>query len=294
MWSGLRLSQPRAQFARRCERNCGAAWRQFPRDLDAALSLPGIGQYTAAAVLSIAYGAPLAVLDGNVARVLARLGAVRGTCERRGTWRTLSDTARELLAREDAGDLESGADGIGRDGLHAAIAAMRGMSDTAMVRGICEGLTNEIPEPRRRRAAVQVKIAAAILRDPKGRTLLVKDPGAHDGVLFSRMWQFPAVEVKRDATAELAKHLHSSFGAKFGATLGANGILLEALPEARHGVTFRNVTLLPFLVRVEKLPKTRQARADPAYRPASRNFPSPAQPANPPLRWPRLISRFAH
>ena len=108
---------------------------------------------------------------------------------------------------------------------------------------------------------MQVKIAAAILRDPQGRTLLVKDPGAHDDVLFSRMWQFPAVEVKRDATAELAKHLHSTFGAKFGATLGANGIFLEALPEARHGVTFRNVTLLPFLVRVEKLPENLGTRA---------------------------------
>ena len=59
------------------------------------------------------------------------------------------------------------------------------------------GLTNEIPEPRRKRAAVSVRIAAAILRDPQGRTLLVKNPGAHDHVLFSRMWQFPAVEVKR-------------------------------------------------------------------------------------------------
>ncbi|MGC1943743.1 MAG: hypothetical protein WA664_08310, partial [Candidatus Acidiferrales bacterium] len=49
---------------------------EFPRDLEAALNLPGIGHYTAAAVLSIAYDVPLAVLDGNVARVLARLGAV--------------------------------------------------------------------------------------------------------------------------------------------------------------------------------------------------------------------------
>ncbi len=60
------------------------------------------------------------------------------------------------------------------------------------------------------------------------------------------MWQFPAVEVKRNARSELTKHLRT--------TLGMNGIELEALPEARHGVTFRNVTLLPFLVRVDQLP----------------------------------------
>jgi A/G-specific adenine glycosylase len=109
-----------------------------------------------------------------------------------------------------------------------------------------QGLANEIPAPRKKRAPVNIKIAAVILRDPQNRTLLVKDPGAHDGVLFSRMWQFPAIEVQRHARSELAKHLR--------ATLGINGITLEALPEARHGVTFRNMTLLPFLAHVEQLP----------------------------------------
>ena len=52
--------------------------RRIPASMRSALALPGIGSYTAAAVLSIAYGEPHAVLDGNVARVLARLGAVHG------------------------------------------------------------------------------------------------------------------------------------------------------------------------------------------------------------------------
>ena len=261
LWSGLGYYSRARNLHATAKEIVARHGGKFPRDLDAALSLPGIGQYTAAAVLSIAYGAPLAVLDGNVARVLARLGAVRGDLRAPRTWRTLSDTARELLAREDAGDWNQALMELGE----TVCTPQSPRCEACPIRRWCaayaKGLTNEIPEPRRRRAAVQVKIAAAILRDPKGRTLLVKDPGAHDGVLFSRMWQFPAVEVKRDATAELAKHLHSTFGAKFGATLDANGILLEALPEARHGVTFRNVTLLPFLVRVEKLPENLGKRA---------------------------------
>src|SRR5262249_7422484 len=109
------------------------------------------------------------------------------------------------------------------------------------------GLTEEIPVPRRKRAPVKVRIAAAILRDPKGRVLLVRDPGAHDGVLFSRMWQFPAVEVNEHAEKELAVHLEKTLGLEFST--------LEELPAARHGVTYRNVALLPFLARVPKLPK---------------------------------------
>jgi adenine-specific DNA glycosylase len=115
-----------------------------------------------------------------------------------------------------------------------------------------QNLADEIPSPRKKRATVDIKIAAAILRDPQGRTLLVKDPGAHEGVLFSRMWQFPAVEVKHNALAELTKHLRT--------TLGVNGIRLEALAEARHGVTFRNVTLLPFLACVDQLPANSAGR----------------------------------
>ncbi|HYL45621.1 MAG TPA: hypothetical protein VEU52_01205, partial [Candidatus Limnocylindrales bacterium] len=100
-----------------------------------------------------------------------------------------------------------------------------------------------------------MKIAAAILLDPRGRTLLVRDPGAHDEVLFSRLWQFPAVEVARAARAELAKHLRAS--------LRINPPSLEALAQARHGVTFRNIQLLPFLARVPRLPRCPRTRIVP-------------------------------
>jgi A/G-specific adenine glycosylase len=219
---------------------------EFPRDLKAALSLPGIGRYTAAAVLSIAYDEPLAVLDGNVARVLARLGAVRGDLRTPRTWTSLLKTADQLLSRSAASDWNQALMELGETICTPQSPQCAACPISRWCKAHAQGLANEIPAPRKKRPTVNVKIAAAIFRDPQGRTLLVKDPGAHDHVLFSRMWQFPAVEVKRHPSAELAKHLR--------ATLGTNGITLEALPEARHGVTFRNVTLLPFLARVDHLP----------------------------------------
>src|ERR1700682_466789 len=45
----------------------------FPQDSETWRKLPGIGRYTAAAIASIAFGEPVAVLDGNVDRVLRRL-----------------------------------------------------------------------------------------------------------------------------------------------------------------------------------------------------------------------------
>lgn len=219
---------------------------EFPRELKAALDLPGIGHYTAAAVLSIAYDEPLAVLDGNVARVLARLAAVRGDLRKPRAWRNLSNAAQQLLARDAASDWNQALMELGETICTPQSPHCAACPISRWCKSHAQGLANEIPAPRKKRATVNIKIAAAILRDPQGRTLLVKEPGAHDHVLFSRMWQFPAVEVKRNPSAELANHLR--------ATLGVNGVTLEALPEARHGVTFRNVTLLPFLARMDELP----------------------------------------
>ena len=99
-----------------------------------------------------------------------------------------------------------------------------------------------------------MRIAAAILRDPRGRTILVRDPGAHDDVLFSRMWQFPAVEVARHPEAELTAHLQDLL------SIDAASLHLEPLPSASHSVTFRSITLLPFLARVPRLPKRSRTR----------------------------------
>jgi A/G-specific adenine glycosylase len=246
LWSGLGYYSRARNMHSAAKKIVSQHGGDFPRDLKPALDLPGIGHYTAAAVLSIAYDVPLAVLDGNVARVLARLGAVRGDLRVPRTWRNLSETAQRLLVREDAGDWNQALMELGETVCTPQLPRCAACPVRRWCAAYAQGLVSEIPEPRRKRAAVDVRIAAAILRDPQGRTLLVKDPGAHDEVLFSRMWQFPAIEVKRHAKSELARHLR--------ATLGVNWIVLEALPEARHAVTFRNVTLLPFLARVEELP----------------------------------------
>jgi A/G-specific adenine glycosylase len=225
---------------------------RFPSELDAALALPGIGSYTAAAVLSIAYDVPLAVLDGNVARVLARLGAVRGDLREPRRWRSLAATAEELLAARAPSDWNQALMELGETVCTPQSPRCESCPIARWCRARELGLVEEIPAPRKKRAPVSIRIAAAILRDPRGRTILVRDPGAHDDVLFSRMWQFPAVEVARNAQSELAEHVRQ--------TLGVEEAHFEALPEARHGVTFRNIALLPFLARVRELPKRSRTR----------------------------------
>jgi A/G-specific adenine glycosylase len=256
LWSGLGYYSRARNLHRAAKEIVARHDGTFPREIDTALALPGIGGYTAAAVLSIAYDVPLAVLDGNVARVLARIGALRGDLRSGGRWQRLGKTAQRLLPHDAAGDWNQALMELGETVCTPQSPRCEACPVTRWCRARALELTEKIPAPRRKRAPVKLRIAAAVLRDPRGRTLLVKDPGAHDHVLFSRMWQFPALAVARNAKAELAEHLRATLGMDC-----TNGASLETLPAARHGVTFRNITLLPFLARVAELPRRPRTRA---------------------------------
>ena len=76
----------------------------FPENFKRIRSLPGIGDYTAAAIASIAFGLPHAALDGNVLRVLSRLSNDAGDIRARETRERISALASRLLDRKNPGD----------------------------------------------------------------------------------------------------------------------------------------------------------------------------------------------
>jgi A/G-specific adenine glycosylase len=92
-WSGLGY-YARARNLQRAARQI-VAQGSFPREHESLRRLPGVGEYTAAAVASIAFGLPYAVVDGNVRRVLSRLAC--GAVEPAGL-------AADLLDRERPGE----------------------------------------------------------------------------------------------------------------------------------------------------------------------------------------------
>ena len=128
---------------------------EFPRAIEAALTLPGIGAYTSSAILSIAYGFPVAVLDGNVARVLARLGAVEGDLREPERWSKLSDAADTLLTRRMPSDWNESMMELG-----ATVCTPRApQCDACPVAEFCRaralGIQNDLPAKRVKRATEQ-------------------------------------------------------------------------------------------------------------------------------------------
>ena len=229
---------------------------EFPRDPDDALALPGIGSYTAAAVLSIAYGAPLPALDGNVARVLSRFGAIKGDLRQPKIWRRLTRSAGALLASDAAGDWNQALMELGAMVCtpHAPQCRLCPIARWCHARAL--GLAEVIPSARKQPKAVYITVAAAVLLDSEGRTLLLRHKSP-EGTLFSRMWQFPAVaidaiETRRNGRRQLAEYVDRAFG--------ITDAKLEPLPPARHTVTFRCIQLAPFVIRVARLPTVEGAR----------------------------------
>ncbi len=227
---------------------------EFPREMDAALNLPGIGAYTSAAILSIAYGFPAAVLDGNVARVLARLGAVEGDLRAQERWGMLNDAANTLLDAKNASDWNESMMELG-----ATVCTPRApRCEACPIANFCRaralGIQNDLPAKRVKRATERVTIAAAVLLDSENRTMLVKNSSesasTESAGLFSRLWQFPAVVVRGEALAEIAEEL----GRIFGANATARKLHLQLLEIANHTVTFRRIRLAPYLIRVGRLP----------------------------------------
>ncbi len=238
----------------------------FPDAPEQALALSGIGAYTAAAILSIAYGKKLAVLDGNVARVIARLGAIRGDLRSGGRWQSLQKTADALLASHAPGDwnqamMELGATLCTPRSPHCLLCPVAEFCEARKL-----GLTGAIPERRTKRPTVTITLAALVLVDPQSRTLLLPPlkSGARPALpndvaaLLSGMWHFPTIQVQRDAARELREFAKRTIfsSRKFTGKL-------QALPRVRHAVTYRQITLHPFRLDVAKLPRMPNAKSLP-------------------------------
>ena len=226
-WSGLGYYH-RARNLLRGARHLVEHHRgRFPKTLEAALAVPGVGLYTASAVLSIAHGVPLPVVDGNVRRVLSRLFGLRGPSFRKDA--AYYNRAEELLDRAAPGDWNQAVMELG-----ATICLPRRPACPACpLKDECvacaQSLQHELPEPRARRAPVDVTVAAAVL-EKGGRFLLVR---RRDGRLMGRMWEVPQTSLEGRGRDDLVAELRERHG--------LDVVPGPLLARARHAITFRRI-----------------------------------------------------
>ncbi len=197
-WEGLGYYS-RARNLRKAARALVASGQEQLPDTEAALrALPGFGAYTAAAVASIAYGRPVAVVDGNVMRVLTRFLEERGDSTKAAARRTVARAAQQLLAPRRPGDWNQAVMELG-----ATLCTPRKPKCLACpLRVDCAGHAAGDPEAMpvkpARKATPHYDIAAGLVWR-EGRLLIARRPA--DGLLGG-LWEFPGGKRRRGESLE--------------------------------------------------------------------------------------------
>lgn len=163
----------------------------FPADYESIRALPGIGDYTAAAISSIAFGLPYAVLDGNVLRVLARLSDDPADIGTAAAKRRFGALARELLDPRRPADFNQAIMELG------ATVCLPRQPRCAQCpwRDLCEarrqGTQLELPVKPRRTGTVQLHRTLLVIRR-NGRLLLWQRPA--NALRLAGFWELPETE----------------------------------------------------------------------------------------------------
>jgi A/G-specific adenine glycosylase len=183
--------------ARRIVREHGGA---LPRDYDAIRSLPGVGDYIAAAVASIAFGEPRAVVDGNVKRVLSRLFLIDAAANDSSSLAVFEERANELLDRSSPGHFNQAVMELGALVCSPKNPSCASCPVTRFCRAFLGSRQKEYPVRRKRPAPPRHHIAVGVVRKD-GRILITrrKEEG-----LLGGLWEFPGGKVEPGETAEEA------------------------------------------------------------------------------------------
>ena len=202
----------------------------FPGTYEELIQLPGIGDYTAGAIASIAFGQAVPAVDGNVLRVLARITGDEGDITRPDTKKRIRQLISDTMPRSLPGDYNQALMELG-----ALVCLPNGAPDCehCPVRALCtaalEGRTAELPV-KKAKAARKVESRRVYLIFREGKVALRRRP---KGGLLARLWEFPN-ELTGDEP-EIGNHL----------------TLLEEGPKGKHIFTHREWHMESGIYRAE-------------------------------------------
>ena len=194
-WSGLGYYHRARRMHQAAKVIAGQRGGVFPRSAEEWLDLPGIGRYTAAAIASIAFDDAVAVVDGNVERVLQRL--LGDSAEREVAWRR----AGELLDRKRPGDFNQAMMELG-----ATVCTPRAPQCLICpVNSFCRTRGVEAARPQLARKSKDVCYGLA----RRGDSVLLTQR-ACDASLMAGMWELPALAPEAvNGAAPLLRVRHS-------------------------------------------------------------------------------------
>ena len=210
---------------------------RIPDTMEAISTLPGIGPYTAAAVLSIAYNRDHPVVDGNVIRVLCRLFEIREDPRNTATKRELLRVAEHLLPEGEASDFNQAMMELG-----SLVCTPRNpqcpecpVGECCRARHLEDPSILPIKPPKQRKPHYDV--TAGIIRGQDGRILLAQRPASG---LLGGLWEFPG------GKQEPGESLEECLKRELREELRIEVRVDERLPSVKHAYSHFAITLHGF------------------------------------------------
>ncbi|MCI9329333.1 MAG: DNA/RNA nuclease SfsA [Ruminococcus sp.] len=243
LWEGLGYYN-RARNMQKAARQVMEEYQgEFPHTYDTIRSLAGIGNYTAGAVSSFAFGIPKPAVDGNVLRVLSRILAseedIMKACVR--SW--MERAVEEVIPEQNASDFNQGLIELG-----ALICVPNGdpRCRECPAAGLClareKGIQTRLPVKAKAKARRIEKRTVLIFRDARG-VAIRKRPSRG---LLAGLYELPNVE----------GHLTGRQAADYGKSIGLMPVRVRKLEEAKHIFSHVEWHMIGYEMLVDELEKS--------------------------------------
>jgi len=213
---------------------------RLPRTVAALQALPGVGRYTAGAVASIAFGVPAPVVDGNVARALCRLFAIRDSPRAAETRKELWALAEALVSRRSPGNFNQAMMELG-----ATVCIPKGPRCprcplAANCQARQQGLERRLPVAAPRRTIPHHHVVVGVIQ--RGRQVLVTKRPPRG--LLGGLWEFPGGKRRRGETDAAALRRELKEELSVAVRVG------QRLATVRHAYSHFRVTLHAYACRL--------------------------------------------
>lgn len=191
MWQGLGYYSRARNLHKAAKMVVEEGWTPFPDTFERVLSLPGVGEYTAGAIMSFAYNAPYPAADGNVYRVLSRLFDCDEAFDTTVGKKLFRDFAWQLLDRSNARLHNSAIMELG-----ALFCTPQGMDcANCPVMSFCKayaaGTAEMLPVRKARPKLRDRYLHYLVYQTPDGHTLLHQRT---DKDIWQHLYEFPLIE----------------------------------------------------------------------------------------------------
>ena len=231
LWEGLGYYRRCNNFYKSIKIICDHHNGEIPSDKKTFLSLPGVGDYTASAVLSIAFNKPYPVIDGNVKRVLSRiLGIKRITIYNKNR---MINFLESTIHNKSPGDFNQGMMEIGS----LICKPLNPLCYKCPLKGYCYSFKKGVPENYPLKAIPKskphYKVVVAIIW--KNKKFYIQKRNLNK--MLGGLWEFPGGKIDHGENAE------SGLIRKTYEECGASVIILKKVGSIKHAYSHYRMTL---------------------------------------------------